>query len=75
MHDEILRAAGLGHLIKDKIKHKGRDEKGRPCCCVWGLKQHEDFASQKNAVEEMILAAGHKVIFLPKFHPELNFNT
>ena len=72
--DELLRAAGMSHLIQEKVKHKGRNPvTGKPCCCVWALQQHEDFMAQKNAVEETILAAGHKVIFLPKFHPELNF--
>ncbi len=32
-----------------------------------------DFLVQKNTLEETILKAGHKCIFYPKFHCELNF--
>ena len=31
-----------------------------------------DFGEQLCWLEEVITAAGHKTIFLPKFHPELN---
>jgi len=31
-----------------------------------------DFRFQKTRVEEMILSKGHRVMFLPKFHCELN---
>ena len=71
--DELLRAAGLEDQIVQKIKHAGLDDRGRPCCVVWQLEQCEDFKGQLNAVEETIKAKGHKCIFLPKFHPELNY--
>ena len=32
-----------------------------------------DFLAQKGAIEELIENAGHKCIFSPKFHCELNF--
>jgi len=32
-----------------------------------------DFLAQKGAIEELIENAGHKCIFFPKFHCELNF--
>jgi hypothetical protein len=32
-----------------------------------------DFLAQKGRLEEVIIAAGHRVIFYPKFHCELNF--
>ena len=70
--DEMLRVAGREDAIVEKVKHSG-DTDGRPCCIVWMLMQEEDFKAQRNAVEELIIAAGHKVIFLPKYHPELNF--
>ena len=43
------------------------------CCakCVLGLQP--DFTEQKSLVQEVIEAAGHMCIFLPKFHCELNF--
>ena len=71
--DEMLRAAGREDQIKDKVDHTGYNANGVPCCCVWALRQCADFVDQKNAVEELIINAGHKVIFLPKYHPELNF--
>ena len=42
-------------------------------CCVRKLMANEpDFGEQLCWLEEVITAAGHKTIFLPKFHPELN---
>ena len=32
-----------------------------------------DFKEQQNAIQELVLSRGHFCIFLPKFHPELNF--
>jgi len=51
--------------------HKG--EPGKPCCCHWLLNQCEDFQNQKSHIQEIVEEAGHHCIFLPKFHPELNF--
>ena len=33
----------------------------------------EDFKANKLLLQELIESIGHKVIFYPKFHPELNF--
>ena len=72
--DEMLRVTGREDQNINKVKHAGFDEFGHPCCCVWALEQCDDFKTQRNVVEELILTASHKVIiFLPKFHPELNF--
>ena len=74
VNDELLRAAGLEDQIEPKIVHQGRCPRtGAPCCVVWELEQCPDFQGQENAVEETIHQAGHKCIFLPKFHPELNY--
>ena len=43
------------------------------CCARWLLLQQPDFLEQKSSVQEVIEAAGHLCIFLPKFHCELNF--
>ena len=32
-----------------------------------------DFRSQKGRIQELIESRGHETIFLPKFHPELNY--
>ena len=36
------------------------------------LAQHDDFKNEKSRVEHFLESKGHTVIFLPKFHPELN---
>jgi hypothetical protein len=34
---------------------------------------HEtDFLAQKNLLADLVISRGHKVLFLPKFHCELN---
>ena len=58
--------------IRDKIRHEGI-RNGVECCCVHALSSCSDFQNQKNSVEELVESLGHQVIFLPKFHPELNF--
>ena len=37
------------------------------------LELQPDFVNQKSLIEETIESHGHKVIFYPKFHCELNF--
>ena len=44
-----------------------------PCCCEYLLSEQSDFKQQQNAIQELILPRGHLCIFLPKYHPELNF--
>ena len=36
------------------------------------LGQQDDFANQPTMLETVIRAAGHEIVFLPKFHCELN---
>ena len=43
------------------------------CCAVRVLSLQPDFLAQKPLVKEVIESRGHKVIFYPKFHCELNF--
>ncbi|KAF9497594.1 hypothetical protein BDN71DRAFT_1541197 [Pleurotus eryngii] len=43
------------------------------CCAKRILELQPDFKAQKSLVQEVIEAAGHECIFLPKFHCELNF--
>ena len=43
------------------------------CCARRILDLQLDFQEQKSLVQEVIEAAGHLCIFLPKFHCELNF--
>lgn len=43
------------------------------CCACHLLGIQPDFKEQQSLVQEVIEAAGHECIFLPKFHWELNF--
>ena len=43
------------------------------CCAKCILDFQPNFQKQKSLVQEVIEAAGHLCIFLPKFHCELNF--
>ena len=37
------------------------------------MSQQPDFLAQKGQLEEIIVAAGHQIVFYPKFHCELNY--
>ena len=56
------------------VKHaaQGAEDHGQ-CCATMLISQQHDFQEQKCWLEEIIKARGHEIIFLPKFHPELNF--
>ncbi len=43
------------------------------CCATRILDFQPDFKEQRSLVQEVIEAAGHMCIFLPKYHCELNF--
>jgi hypothetical protein len=43
------------------------------CCNKRILELQEDFCEQRSLVQEVIEAAGHLCLFLPKFHCELNY--
>jgi len=43
------------------------------CCATTLLQSQRDFQQQKGQLQEEVEAAGHSVIFYPKFHCELNF--
>ncbi|CAN0072873.1 unnamed protein product, partial [Pylaiella littoralis] len=44
----------------------------RRCCLRFVLSNLPAFKEQKNRVEEILEAAGHRCILLPKYHPECN---
>jgi len=43
------------------------------CCARRIISLEPDFVAQKGALHEIISTAGHKCVFYPKFHCELNF--
>ena len=55
-----------------KCQDKCRVDSGN-CCAKRLLEVQPDFQEQRSLVWEVIEAAGHLCIFLPKFHCELNF--
>mgnify|MGYP006919658173 CR=1 FL=1 len=67
------KAQGIGqHESAEEPKHAGFTG-DTPCCLEFLLSEQPDFKLQQNAIQELILSRGHYCIFLPKFHPELNF--
>jgi len=46
---------------------------GKNCCALRIIAQQLDFRTEKSLLERVVKEAGHKVIFYPKFHCELNF--
>src|SRR6266511_1861902 len=69
----ILSECGLCPSSKIRGKCKKCEPSGIGCCLKRILEQESDFQKQKSLVQEVIEAAGHLCIFLPKFHCELNF--
>jgi len=68
-----MAATGVGKGDSvDVPVHAGWD-KGQACCLTFLLSEQPDFKAQQNAIQELIISRGHHCIFLPKFHPELNF--
>ncbi|KIK95234.1 hypothetical protein PAXRUDRAFT_86103, partial [Paxillus rubicundulus Ve08.2h10] len=43
------------------------------CCCRWFLYNQPDFANVESHLETTCCERGFPVLFLPKFHCELNF--
>jgi len=52
---------------------KACPDNGTACCAKCILELQPDFKGQKSLVQEVIEAAGHLCIILPKFHCELSF--
>ena len=70
---QVLTEQGLW---KEKLLMKCKDScevEGTTCCVMRILDLQPDFKEQRSLVQEVIKAAGHLCIFLPKFHYELNF--
>ncbi len=77
---QILIERGLwrdGLVMQCKKSKKGTggkcEARATNCCAKRILDLQADFQEQKSLVQEVIEAAGHLCIFLPKFHCELNF--
>ena len=62
---------GIGESV-EVPKHAGVLN-GEACCLEYLLSEQPDFKDQQNAIQELVISRGHYCIFLPKYHPELNF--
>jgi transposase len=71
----ILQERGFGDM--SKVRAECKEFKCAPgatdCCCRRILYNQPDFANVPSLLEITCKARGFKVIFLPKFHCELNF--
>jgi hypothetical protein len=68
---EVLVERGL---YSDKLRMQCKNDCiSNSCCAKRILELQPDFKEQKSLVQEVIEAAGHLCIFLPKFHCELNY--
>ncbi|ORZ41726.1 hypothetical protein BCR44DRAFT_342335 [Catenaria anguillulae PL171] len=79
----VLEERSLYHLVKNNgigvcAQCRGAFEKDpkrysrTDCCCRRMLDSQPDFQAQECRLAELIRKHGHLVLFLPKFHPELN---
>lgn len=49
-----------------------KDPTGTACCLTRVLSLEPDFANEKSAIQNLCEERGHRCLFLPKFHCELN---
>ena len=71
----VLEERGLWvpGLVKICKKCKEKNYGQADCCASRILSSEPDFMEQKSLLEEIVEQAGHKIIFYPKYHCELNF--
>lgn len=69
---QILRER---QLLRQDLKGycQNKESEDDQCCMRHMLAKQPDFLAQKCMIQEIIEVKGHKIIFYPKFHCELNF--
>ncbi|PKB95594.1 hypothetical protein RhiirA5_302831, partial [Rhizophagus irregularis] len=67
LYERQLLTPGLKGFCKNK------ETIDNQCCMQHILENQPDFLAQKCMIQEIIESKGHKVIFYPKFHCELNY--
>ena len=67
------KATGSETMEQYEARIADRCEVGKGCCALRILEAEEDFRNEISLLETIIQAAGHEVIFYPKFHCELNY--
>ena len=69
----VLQERGLWPEQGLKYKCNNADSSDSNCCATHLLASQPDFLNQKPLLQEIIESYGHKIIFYPKFHCELNY--
>lgn len=73
----VLTERGLWKSGLKRACHRNEDSRpfleSEPCCAECLLANQPDFKSQKSMLVEEIERRGHKAVFYPKYHCELNF--
>lgn len=81
MTTEAGEAKGLKRVLEErgfnvrKLRAKCKPVcpiESKECCMARLLSQQDDFKNQVSMLEELVKRKGHEIIFLPKFHCELN---
>jgi hypothetical protein len=72
---KTLEKCGYGDMSKIHAKCTGFkcNPEVSQCCCWQILYNEQDFINAKSLLQRVCKAQGFKVLFLPKFHCELNF--
>jgi hypothetical protein len=71
----VLLERGFPQAELSKLKAKCKPVcpiESQKCCLARLLSQQDDFKNQPSQLETLIRGLGHEIIFLPKFHCELN---
>jgi hypothetical protein len=71
----VLLERGFPAADLNKLKAKCKPVcpiESQKCCLARLLSQQDDFKNQLSQLETLIRGLGHEIIFLPKFHCELN---
>jgi len=64
---------GLSRPLKDILEERGLwQPKLKKATAAQLLKEQPDFSGQKEWLAEVVQSSGHEILFLPKFHCELN---
>ena len=73
----VLKERGLwperGLVLECPTTHNGPGCDSEGGCCARRVLEAEGFSGQKGRLQEEVEALGHRVLFYPKFHCELNF--
>jgi len=71
LEERGLWRPGLMRMCRSCRNHEFSDEV--ECCAFKILSLEPDFMEQKPYLQEIVENAGHKIIFFPKYHCELNY--